>query len=75
VEFDTIAKTHLDNGSFNPLVNYGQFGALGQMAIPSPDHYLPMIYTLGLADKGEKVEHLYEGMQYGSLSMRCFKIS
>lgn len=38
------------------------------------DHYLPMLYTLGIATKGERVEQLYEGMQYGSISMRCFKI-
>ena len=73
-EFDETVKSHLVNNNFNALVNYQQMGRLAQMAIPSNDHYLPMIYTLGLADKGEEVTQLYEGIQYGSISMRCFKI-
>lgn len=74
VEFDEVVKSKLISGDFQPLVNYHTLGALSQMAIPSNDHYLPMLYTLGIADKGEAVEQLYEGMQYGSISMRCFKI-
>lgn len=75
VEFDQIVKNYLNDGNYDPLVNYSKMGALAKMAIPSNDHYLPMMYTLGLADRGEQVEHLYEGLQYGSISMRCFKIS
>ncbi len=73
-EFDELVKTKLDNQDFNSLINYQQFGSLGKMAIPSNDHYLPMIYSLGFADKSEKINYIYEGIQYGSVSMRCFKI-
>jgi 4,5-DOPA dioxygenase extradiol len=75
VEFDEKVKEKLANRNFLDLVNYQNFGTLGKMAIPSNDHYLPMVYTLGLAEEGEHVEQLYEGIQYGSISMRCFKIS
>ena len=75
VEFDELVKQKLNQSDFKSLVNYQQFGKLSQMAIPSNDHYLPMIYTLGLADKGEQVKYLFEGIQYGSISMRCFTIS
>ena len=75
VEFDETVKQHLINQDFKPLVNYQQMGQLAKMAIPSNDHYLPMIYTLGLAEKGEQITPLYEGIQYGSISMRCFEIS
>ena len=75
VEFDETVKKHLVNKDFNPLVNYQQMGQLARMAIPSNDHYLPMIYTLGLADKDEQVTQLFEDIQYGSISMRCFQIS
>ncbi len=75
IEFDKLVKTKLNNQDFNSLVHYQQFGNLGKMAIPSNDHYLPMIYTLGLADKNEQVNHLFEEFQYGSVSMRCFQIS
>jgi len=75
VEFDEIVKHKLVEGNFEDLIHYQKFGNLASMAIPTNDHYLPMIYTLGLKDKKERVETLYEGMQYGSISMRCFKIA
>ena len=43
-------------------------------AIPTLDHYLPMIYILGLQEEGEKLRFIYEGFQNGSISMRCFRI-
>lgn len=74
VSFDDIIKQHLANNNFKALVDYQKLGKLAQMAIPSNDHYLPMIYTLGLADHNELVTPLFEGFQYGSISMRCFKV-
>jgi 4,5-DOPA dioxygenase extradiol len=75
IEFDELVKTKLDNQEFESLINYQSFGKIAQLAIPTNDHYLPMLYTLGLAHKKEKVSYLYEGLQYKSISMRCFKIS
>ena len=75
VEFDETVKAHLISGDYNPLVNYQNLGHLAKMAIPSNDHYLPMLYTLGLAEKDDQIEQLYEGIQYGSISMRCFKLA
>lgn len=75
VEFDELVKARLSNLDFNSLVHYHQFGTLAKMAVPSNDHYLPMLYSLGLADKNERVSYFYEGIQHGSISMRCFKIS
>jgi 4,5-DOPA dioxygenase extradiol len=73
--FDELVKSKLDTQDFKSLVEYQQFGKIAQMAIPSNEHYVPMIYSLGLAYASERVEHLYEEIHYGSISMRCFKIS
>ena len=75
VEFDTTVKTHLDKGDFMPLVNYSQFGRVAQLSIPTHDHYTPMLYTLGLANKNEQIKYFYEGLEMGSISMRSFIIS
>jgi 4,5-DOPA dioxygenase extradiol len=75
VEFDELVKEKLNQQDFKSLVNYQQFGKLSKLAIPSNDHYLPLMYTLGLADKTEEVKYLFEGYQYGSVSMRCFQVS
>lgn len=75
IEFDELVKTKLNSQNFQALVDYEQFGKISQMAHPTNDHYLPMLYTLGLADKTEEVKYLFEGFQFGSASMRCFKIA
>lgn len=74
VEFDELVKAKLSNQDFQSLVNYEQFGSIARMSHPTNDHYLPMLYSLGLAGKNETVTFLYEGIQYGSASMRCFQI-
>jgi 4,5-DOPA dioxygenase extradiol len=74
IEFDQVVKQKLDNQDFASLVNYQQFGKAAQMSVPSNDHYLPLLYPLGLMDKTETVKYLYEGYQHGSISMRCFQV-
>lgn len=75
VEFDELVKTKLNEQDFESLINYSKLGRLAQLAIPSDEHYLPMLYILGLAEKNERVKYLFEGIQYGSVSMRCFQVS
>ncbi|WP_445737498.1 4,5-DOPA-extradiol-dioxygenase [Mariniflexile sp.] len=75
IEFDEIVKSKLNSQDFKALVNYEQLGSIFQLAHPTNEHYLPMLYTLGLADKTEEVKYLFEGFQFGSASMRCFQIS
>jgi 4,5-DOPA dioxygenase extradiol len=75
VEFDLNVKNKLDNLQFSDLINYQNMGKSALLSIPTNEHYLPMLYVLGLLEKGEKVTHLYEAYEFGSLSMRSFKIS
>jgi 4,5-DOPA dioxygenase extradiol len=74
VQFDWIVKSQIVKKNHLPLVNYQTFGTLAQLAVPTNDHYLPMIYSLGLAEKNETASMLFEGIQYGSVSMRCFRV-
>lgn len=74
VEFDTKAKMLLDKGDFKSLIDYEKLGKSAQLSIPTNDHYLPMIYTLGLELPKENVSYIYEGLEAGSISMRSFII-
>jgi 4,5-DOPA dioxygenase extradiol len=74
LEFDSIVKNKLDKSDFGSLVNYQSLGRSAKLSIPTEDHYLPLMYTLGLASPNEKVTYLFEGFQYANISMRCFKI-
>ena len=74
VEFDTQVKKLIENRDFNSLINYQNLGTAADISIPTEDHYVPMLFTLGLVDKDDDIEQIYEGYQYGGISMRCFKV-
>ena len=74
LEFDQNVKQKLYNQQFNDLVNYENMGQSALLSIPTNEHYLPMLYILGFMEKGERIETIYEAYEFGSLSMRSFKI-
>ncbi len=74
VRFDEEVKTHLLKGDHNALLQYLDLGEEARFAVPTLDHYLPMIYALGLQQKDEPLRFIHEGFQNGSVSMRAFQI-
>lgn len=73
-EFDNQVKDLIDGRNFKPLINYQSLGKSAMLSIPSNDHYLPMLYTLGLVKPDDEIEHIYEGYQYAGVGMRCFRV-
>lgn len=62
-------------GNFDPIIHYEKQGAVIQLAIPTPDHYLPLIYALGLKGKSETLSLFNDKLLGGSLSMTSVKIA
>jgi 4,5-DOPA dioxygenase extradiol len=56
-------------GEYQPLVNYESLGKEALLSIPTPDHYLPLLYVLGSRQQGEAVAFPVEGVDGGSISM------
>ncbi len=73
-EFDEKVKKNLLSGNHDELMHYRKMGRTSLLAVPTLDHYLPMIYTIALRQRNEPLAFFHEGFQYGSVSMRCFKI-
>lgn len=71
-EFDLSIKAALENRNFSALVNYINFGNNAFRAIPFNDHYLPMLYILGMTAENENLFFVHESIQNGSISMRSF---
>lgn len=63
------------DGDYKPLFDYNSKGRAVQLAIPTPDHYLPLMYTLGLQQKGESLQLFNDKMVGGSISMTSVKIA
>ncbi len=72
-EFDSKIKNNILTENHNDIINYEKWGSIATLAHPSNDHYLPLLYSIGLKEKDDKVEFIYEGFHHGSLSMRCIK--
>jgi 4,5-DOPA dioxygenase extradiol len=74
VEFDKKIKQSLVSRDHQALINYLRLGKEAVYAVPTQDHYLPMIYAIGLQRKEDKLRFIHEGFQNGSVSMRAFQI-
>ena len=73
-EFDEISKMKILSREFNDLVEYEKLGDAALLSIPTPDHYFPMIYSIGLVNQKDEVRFTFEEIQNASVSMRCFDI-
>jgi 4,5-DOPA dioxygenase extradiol len=73
-EFDRQAAELILAGEHDVLVDYPALGESARLSIPTNEHYLPMLYPLALQQHGEEVSFFAQGLVYGSISMRSFRI-
>ena len=67
--FDDVVRDHVSRGDHPPLVDFATFGADARMSIPTPEHYLPLLYILGMQGAGEPAAIAVDGIQNASISM------
>jgi 4,5-DOPA dioxygenase extradiol len=72
LDFDTVVRKHLESREFSSLINYSRLGKNAMRSVPTAEHYLPMLYILGMISKDETISFVHESMQNGSISMRSF---
>jgi 4,5-DOPA dioxygenase extradiol len=70
IEFDRVTGDHIAQGRLDALSGFQQAGAVAQMAHPTWDHYLPLLYAAGAVEEGEAPRFFNEGFQIASISMR-----
>jgi 4,5-DOPA dioxygenase extradiol len=69
LRFEAAVRAKLVAGEHEALVDYAALGEDALLAIPTPEHYLPLLYLLGASLPGERVSFPVEGMDGGSVSM------
>jgi 4,5-DOPA dioxygenase extradiol len=67
--FDDIVRRLLAQRDHGALINYHRLGADARLAVPTPDHYLPLLYTLAVQRSGERVSTIVDGFDFRAGSM------
>ena len=74
LRFERRTQELIQAGNFAPLVDYGKLGADAQLSIPTPDHYLPLLYVLGSAQPDDVATFPVSGIDGGSISMLTVRL-
>lgn len=73
-EMNTKFKELIGNNNHKALIEWEKLGAAAKLAIPTPDHYYPLLYILGLQDKNESASFFNDKAVMGSLTMTSVRI-
>jgi len=73
-EADASMKKFIMDDNHKDLINYSVLGESFRLAIPTPEHYLPLLYILALKEKQETITLFNDKIVAGSLSMTSLKI-
>ncbi len=74
VRFEQQVRDLLLKGDDAQVVAYDRLGLDAMLSVPTPEHYLPLLYVLGLRKKNEKISFPVQGVDGGSVSMLAVQI-
>ncbi len=69
IEMHDLFKKKITAGDHQALINYESLSKSAKLAIPTPDHYFPLMYALGLQGKNEEPQYFNDKLVAGSLNM------
>ncbi len=73
IEMHELFKQKITAGDHTALINYESLSKSARLAIPTPDHYFPLMYILGLQEKNEAPVFFNDQLVAGSLNMTSVK--
>ena len=73
-EMNLTFKRLIETNHHKELINYNSLGKAAALAIPTPEHYIPLLYVMGLKEEKETVSFFNDKTMMGSLSMTSVKI-
>lgn len=72
IEFDLLSKSLIEQGDHGSLVQFRTLGKAADLSIPTTEHYLPLLYSIGLQQPNDHIRFFNEKTTAGSISMRSF---
>ncbi|MGI8919217.1 MAG: 4,5-DOPA dioxygenase extradiol [Pyrinomonadaceae bacterium] len=74
VRFERQARSFISDGKDAQLAGYDLLGRDALLSVPTPEHYLPLLYVLGVRRPGEQVTFPVDGFDGGSISMLAVQL-
>lgn len=75
LQMNDTFKRLISAGDHRSLIKYEELGPAARLAIPTPDHYYPLIYALAIQESGDHVEFFNDRAVGGSFTMTSVKLS
>lgn len=69
LEMNENFKQLISSRDYKRLIDYKELGSAAKLAVPTPDHYYPLLYSLGLSDQNDKIDFFNDRPVGGSLTM------
>ncbi|RXZ82624.1 dioxygenase [Paenibacillaceae bacterium] len=73
IQFDQWLEEKLLAWDTESLLKYDELAPYAKEAVPTPEHFIPLLLAMGSGDTGSKASLLHRSYQYGSLSLSCWK--
>ncbi|HOS68478.1 MAG TPA: 4,5-DOPA dioxygenase extradiol [Bacillota bacterium] len=71
-EFDEYIYENIMDYNHDNILKYNELGDIARLAVPIPDHFYPLLYTLGASDEDDKVSVHNKSCELGSLTMTAY---
>ena len=71
-EFDDYIYENIETKNHNNIIKYNELGEIAKLAVPTPDHFYPLLYALGASDEEDKVIVFNKSCELGSLTMTSY---
>jgi 4,5-DOPA dioxygenase extradiol len=73
IEMNSVFKKKIEENDHTALIQYEKLGSAAKLAVPTPDHYYPLIYSLGLKEEKDSISFFNDKPVAGSLTMTSVK--
>jgi 4,5-DOPA dioxygenase extradiol len=73
--FDSWLKSKLEAWDVNALFSYREIAPYAQEAVPTNEHFIPLLLAMGTGDKNRQAKLLHQSYQFGNLSLSCWQFN